>query len=101
MKQKRQRNKDKVNRKHKIVELNTTILVFILNGNGLHFPTKRLIVSLGTETRPSYILFIRDILKYKDTDTSKAKGLAKRRIMPKVKRSVTRDEEGPCIIVRR
>lgn len=65
-----------------MVELN--ILVVILNEKGLNSLIKRQIVSLGKETKPSYILFTRDTVKYKDIDTSKAKGLEKRH-MPKVK----------------
>lgn len=57
------------------MELNTTILVIILNKNGLNFLIKKQIVSLSKETRLSYILITRDTEKYKDTDTSKAKGL--------------------------
>lgn len=67
-----------------MVELNITLLVVILNENGLNSLIKRQVVSPGKETKPSYILFTRDTVKYKDTDTSKAKGLEKRH-MPKVK----------------
>lgn len=75
------------------MELNTTILVIILNRNGLNSLIKREIVSLGKETRLGHILFTKDTVKYKDTDTAIAKELEKRHIMPKVNfktKSVTR-----------
>lgn len=83
-----------------MIELNITILVIILNENGLNSLVKKQLVSQSKEIRLSYILFTRDTENYKDTDTSKANGLERRHIMLKVnfKTSVTRNKErGPCI----